>query len=138
MNLSITLAIYLGFLVESLWLWDKNSPAEINDAFIHTDSYESGGSWHYQHIGRYDLPHEYTFGPGHYYARTVVTYNPDGSVSGYNHNPLDWGKELDTLSQPYFGAWAVADANLVPIPGAAWLLGSGILCLVGLRRKFKK
>ena len=26
----------------------------------------------------------------------------------------------------------------VPIPGAAWLLGSGLIGLVGIRKKFKK
>jgi hypothetical protein len=28
--------------------------------------------------------------------------------------------------------------NLVPIPGAVWLLGSGLLGLIGFRRKFQK
>ncbi|MBU0768049.1 MAG: VPLPA-CTERM sorting domain-containing protein, partial [Proteobacteria bacterium] len=28
--------------------------------------------------------------------------------------------------------------NIVPIPGAIWLLGSGIIGMVGIRRKFKK
>jgi hypothetical protein len=34
------------------------------------------------------------------------------------------------------GAWVVAD--VVPIPGAVWLLGSGLVGLVGLRKKLKK
>ena len=37
------------------------------------------------------------------------------------------------------GAWVVADsATSVPIPGAVWLLSSGLIGIVGLRRKFKK
>lgn len=32
----------------------------------------------------------------------------------------------------------VLEANPVPIPGAAWLLGSGLIAMVGIRRKFKK
>ncbi len=34
------------------------------------------------------------------------------------------------------GAWIVSTS--VPIPSAVWLLGSGLLGLVGLRRKFRK
>ncbi len=33
--------------------------------------------------------------------------------------------------------WGVP-ANPVPIPGAVWLLGSGLLGLIGIRRRFKK
>ena len=31
-----------------------------------------------------------------------------------------------------------AEPSAVPIPGAVWLLGSGIAALIGIRRKFKK
>lgn len=31
----------------------------------------------------------------------------------------------------------IIDANPVPIPGAAWLLGSGLLGLLGVRRRFQ-
>lgn len=32
----------------------------------------------------------------------------------------------------------MADVNAVPIPAAAWLLGTGLIGLVGLRRKFQR
>jgi hypothetical protein len=35
-------------------------------------------------------------------------------------------------------AWAVRDGDVVPIPGALWLLGSGFIGIVGIRKKFKK
>jgi hypothetical protein len=36
------------------------------------------------------------------------------------------------------GAWVVHnEPTLIPIPGAVWLLGSGLIGLFGLRRKFK-
>jgi hypothetical protein len=31
----------------------------------------------------------------------------------------------------------VADLRAVPIPGAVWLLGSGLICLIGLRRRLR-
>jgi hypothetical protein len=37
----------------------------------------------------------------------------------------------------YFYVDAV-DVNLVPVPAAVWLLGSGLIGLVGLRRRFRK
>ena len=46
-----------------------------------------------------------------------------------------------TASSTYSG-WnvdnIVLEANPVPIPGAVWLLGSGLIAMVGIRRKFKK
>jgi len=30
------------------------------------------------------------------------------------------------------------DFTSIPIPGAVWLMGSGLVCLVGLRRRFRK
>ena len=51
-------------------------------------------------------------------------------ISAYN-------KEINTS----YG-WAVADGNLVgapvPIPSAFWLLGSGLVVLIGIRKKFKR
>lgn len=35
----------------------------------------------------------------------------------------------------YFPSWLVRDNTPVPIPGAAWLLGSGLLGIIGIRRR---
>ena len=39
-----------------------------------------------------------------------------------------------------YSAWAVHDGDIgaVPIPGAIWLLGSGLIGLVGFRKKIRK
>jgi hypothetical protein len=39
-----------------------------------------------------------------------------------------------------FYAWAVRDGDVapVPIPGAIWLLGSGLIGFIGIRSKFRK
>jgi hypothetical protein len=36
------------------------------------------------------------------------------------------------------GTFTVAEASSVPLPAAAWLLGSGLLGLIGVRRRLKK
>jgi len=78
-----------------------------------------------EYIGRFDsvsAPNE------HYYGGFYV--NSDGS--GYEHT----GTSLpDSSSSAYIGAWAV---KTVPIPGAVWLLGSGLIGIVRIRRKHKK
>ena len=50
-----------------------------------------------------------------------------------------WGWQYQSLWQSNFYAWAVRDGDVdaVPIPGAVWLLGSGLVCLMGIRRKIR-
>ena len=46
---------------------------------------------------------------------------------------------LETGGSTYYNmSELTAQADRVPIPGAVWLLGSGLIGLVGLRRKIKK
>ena len=61
--------------------------------------------------------------------------------------PLDWdqGKVVNNLRVEgkdsrgaHFIATAPTSSKIVPIPAAIWLLGSGLLGLVGLKTKFKK
>ena len=65
----------------------------------------------------------------------------------YSSNPsYAWNYALMSGSQYYMTkvydnyAWAVrpGDSSPIPIPGAVWLLGSGLIGIVGSGRKFKK
>jgi hypothetical protein len=46
----------------------------------------------------------------------------------------DGGGELATPTRASFRLFGI---NQVPVPSAAWLLGAGLIALVGIRRKFK-
>ena len=83
-------------------------------------------------------------------------WTPDGSVSDiaydqttgdlyaftsgqvYKRTPGGVQSFLGMISAPVDLGGDIAVYNPVPIPGAIWLLGSGLIGLVGIRRKFKK
>lgn len=64
--------------------------------------------------------------PYTYFSYTGVATGSLTTIEfGFRFNPLGYG--LDDIS-----------VNAVPIPGAIWLLGSGLIGLIGMRRKFRK
>jgi hypothetical protein len=70
-----------------------------------------------------------------------LTFLTDGSTnSGFFFGFQEATNNISyfTLTDNYIGITnlTVGQANAVPIPGAVWLFGSGLLGLVGLKRKF--
>ncbi len=48
----------------------------------------------------------------------------------------NYGAQLSNNKNSHFYAWAVqsGDVSAVPVPAAGWLLGSGLICLIGLAK----
>ncbi len=61
----------------------------------------------------------------------MTTFNVDLGTT-YFANVL--GNDADPQGAGLFGL----EIASIPIPSAVWLLGSGLFCIVGIRRKFKK
>jgi hypothetical protein len=53
----------------------------------------------------------------------------------YEFGTADWNTSLTTSGATSSGIYA--DFTVVPIPGAVWLLGGGLIGLLGIRRRFK-
>ena len=68
------------------------------------------------------------------YASDVLVPNLDGYLAAAHMIPVSADGKPTGASTGY----AAGPGNPVPIPAALWLLGSGLIGLVGLRRRFKK
>lgn len=69
-----------------------------------------------------------------------VSYTINGEV-------LEWKMKIPTLDLNNYSWWAVtqkgdginvSDYAIAPIPNSVWLLGSGLIGLIGLRRRMRK
>lgn len=85
--------------------------------------------------------------PELYWTGTYAWLNPDEGKYHYFDFDMGTGASASTAAGPggyavhnLALAWAVRDGDVpaVPIPGAMWLFGSGLIGLVGFRRKFRK
>ena len=70
---------------------------------------------------------------------TPVGYSLQLSGTGTVYEDFTWLDEPD-YSNPRDATFSAVNSgqSFVPIPGAVWLLGSGLIAMVGLKRRFKK
>ena len=77
-----------------------------------------------------------SFLPEEYYGATIwdyYVYYAPYTVDQYNSQ----GSASPGSSSSTYGAWLVTPAP-VPLPGALWLLSSGLIGIIGVKRRFKK
>jgi hypothetical protein len=83
------------------------------------------------------------------YGVLAQDISPDFTDSDISFDGLTMTTTINTITNgniyDEFGLWGgraggyeVISSNPVPIPGAVWLLGSGLIGIVGIRRKFRK
>jgi hypothetical protein len=77
----------------------------------------------------------YTYSGSGSIADQSITRSPDLGDSWVAHSTVHYNGDLFS---PGFRLDGVEFGDPVPIPGAVWLLGSGLLGLIGIRKKLKK
>lgn len=75
----------------------------------------------------------------HPYWSGTENVDQGSSLNAWIFNFYDGGQTIGAKAGNAFFAWAVRDGDVdaVPIPGALWLLGSGLVGLIGIRRKIR-
>ena len=96
-------------------------------------------------INMYGIPYGEVFylsgDPHIYYYDWTSNYTYEFVGGSYWLSPISWmgGSAIpDQNTNTYAQSVSLAVVSPVPVPGAVWLLGSGLIGLVGIRKKIRK
>lgn len=85
------------------------------------------------HNDNFNLFQNFQVQTGGYWSGTELVPNPEQNAWYFNLN----GGQYYIAEWHVLSALAVHDGDVVPVPAAAWLFGSGLIGLAGLARKRK-
>jgi hypothetical protein len=124
---------HLASFSEMNALFSQNVASEIGNAFTQSGEHTSGFGTHWHAWGgRYESTADAD--PYHYFSE--VKQRQDNF--NWDMGPLETWEISDSEESAWYGAWVASNTALVPIPSALWLLGSGLIGIVGFSRKYKK
>lgn len=126
-NLTTTNMLYSGF---------SNGIADLS-GYLGITAFESPpGTAGYPGTGFYGFIGDLTLEnyPWQDYRGTIGMYNSTTCQIGDCY-AVEISYTLPDNAAEMYGHFLVRDATVVPIPAAAWLFGSGLICLAGIKRK---
>ena len=123
---------------------DGSTAPDLNYYEVGLDAYKADGDGYFDLLLNYPPP-----GGDRFNGTETVTYLLEASgltVASFNytsslepgggHSTWLAGAHIQSISDSEYSAW-IGPGTEVPVPPAVWLLGSGLIGLIGLRRKFK-
>jgi hypothetical protein len=132
-NTEITAATRFANVTEAEQFGDVLHSLLVSGSYVGFSDYSNPISGYIELFIPYGAP----FGAGNEETHFVYLQHSSGWSIGTDAS--DYGNVVYTEEYPH--CWAVVDisgATTVPIPAAVWLLGSGLIGIVGIRRKYRK
>jgi len=146
--------LLLGFSTATATIWEVNAtskfPSDFSNFSIHFDDDDDGmgngdGKVYISDIIFFSGMTRYV-APSEVYSSVsrVANMSPYlgltliGSGSSWGFEASDGTTDYCEIMGWTYGGGVQSSGGAVPIPGAVWLLGSGLIGIVGIRRKIRK
>jgi len=110
---------------------DSCAGSEMGNMFYNVLGGQANTSIATTHNSNYDLFSNVQ--SSYYWSSTQDVYYPDPDFAWYFYFGL--GNQYSNNESFHYYAWAVHSGNVVPLPAALWLFGSGLIGLLGLAKR---